>query len=54
MEGPKIKDLKRKRQFVKKLTDAAVDAYDIGNIVVIIGEDAPENVGFNGRLKDNA
>ena len=51
VEGPKIKDLERKRQLVKRVTDAAVEAYDIEDIIVLIKENAPENVGINGRLK---
>ena len=51
VEGPRIKDLERKRQLVKKITDAAVEAYDIEAIIVLIRENAPENVGINGRLK---
>ena len=50
VEGPPIKDLDRKRQLVRQLTDVAVEVYRIKHIVVLIGENAPENVGVNGEL----
>ena len=50
VEGPPFPDLDRKRTFVRKLTDAAVEAYEIKNIVVLIRENAPENVAVNGTL----
>ena len=50
VEGPPIKDIEQKRQLVKKLTDTAVEIYKIEHIVVLIRENAPENVGVNGQL----
>lgn len=50
VEGPLIKEIERKRQLVKKLTDVAVEIYGIPHITVIIRENAPENVGANGQL----
>jgi len=50
VDGPKIKDIELKRQMVKKLTDAAYEVYKIEHIVVLIRENAPENVGVNGQL----
>ncbi len=50
VEGPKIEDLDRKRKMVKKLTDAAVEAYDIEDIIVVIRETKPDNVGVRGVL----
>lgn len=50
VEGPPIKEIERKRQLVKKLTDAAIEVYKIEHIVVLIRENLPENVGVNGEL----
>lgn len=50
VEGPPIKEIERKRQLVKKLTDVAVEIYGIKHIVVLIRENAPENVGVEGQL----
>jgi len=49
VEGPKI-DVEKKRQLVKKLTEAAVEIYGIEHIIVIIRENPPENVGISGEL----
>jgi 4-oxalocrotonate tautomerase len=52
IEGPKIKDLDKKRALVKEMTDAAVKAYALPKeaIVVLIKENSPENVGVGGQL----
>ena len=50
VEGPPIKDVDRKRQLVKKLTDAAIAVYGKKPITVLIRENAPENVGVDGEL----
>ena len=50
LDGPRIEDLDRKRTLVKKLTDAAVEAYEIEDIIVIINETAPDNVAVRGKL----
>jgi len=50
VDGPKIEDIELKRQMVKTLTDAAYEVYKIEHIVVLIRENAPENVGVNGQL----
>jgi 4-oxalocrotonate tautomerase len=50
VDGPTIKDIELKRQMVKTLTDAAYEVYKIEHIVVLIRENAPENVGVNGQL----
>lgn len=49
VDGPRI-DVAKKRDMVKRMTDVAVDIYDIKNIVVLIKENDPENVGVNGEL----
>ena len=50
VDGPKIQDVKLKRQLVKKLYDAAYELYGIKHIIVLIRENRPENVGINGQL----
>ena len=50
VEGPKIEDLDRKQKMVKKLTDAAVEAYNIEDIIVLIKENTADNVGVRGTL----
>jgi len=49
VEGPLI-DSEKKRQLVKKLYDAAVEVYRIEDIIVLIKENIPENVGIKGKL----
>ncbi len=49
VEGPPI-SIEQKRQLVKKLTEAAVEAYRIEHITVLIRENPPENVGVSGQL----
>ncbi len=52
IEGPPIKDLDVKRRLVQELTDAATKAYGLPKqvIVVLLKENAPENVGVGGQL----
>lgn len=52
IEGPPIKDLDKKRNLVKGLTEAAVQAYQLPaqKIHVLIKENLPENVGTGGQL----
>lgn len=52
VDGPKLEDLDRKRQLVKKLTHAAAEVYgmDKEHIIVLIQETVPENVGVGGQL----
>ena len=51
IEGPAI-DVDTKRTLVQEFTDAAVKAYGLPRevIVVLIKENAPENVGVGGEL----
>jgi 4-oxalocrotonate tautomerase len=51
-EGPPLKDIEVKRALVREMTDAAVKAYKLPRevIVVVIKENAPENVGVGGEL----
>jgi len=52
IEGPKIEDVKTKRELVKEITDALEKAYKIPReaYVVLIKENSPENVGVGGKL----
>jgi 4-oxalocrotonate tautomerase family enzyme len=50
VEGPLIKEIERKRQLVKELTDVAARIYGIKHITIIIRENSPENVGADGEL----
>jgi len=49
IEGPKI-EVGQKRELVKKVTEVVSEVYDIKNIVVIVHENPPENVGVDGEL----
>jgi 4-oxalocrotonate tautomerase len=52
VEGPPIGDLDIKRQLVKEITESAHKAYKLPKavIVVVIKENAAENVGVGGEL----
>lgn len=52
IEGPVIKDLDKKRVMVKKITNAAAKGFGFSkeDIVVVIKENLPENVGVGGIL----
>ena len=52
IEGPKIEEVEVKRELVKEITDALEKAYKIPReaYVIVIKENAPENVGVGGKL----
>jgi 4-oxalocrotonate tautomerase len=52
VEGPPLKDIEVKRELVREMTDAAQKAFKLPRevIVVVIKENAPENVGVGGEL----
>ena len=52
VEGPPVSDLDRKRRFVRKLTDAAVEMYSLPEsaIIVLLRENTADNVGLSGEL----
>ena len=52
VEGPPIKEIDKKRKLVSALTEAALGTYNLPRqaIVVLIKENAPENVGVGGEL----
>jgi len=49
VEGPLI-DVDQKRELVNKLTEVAVGVYGNKEIIVLVRENPPENVGYNGQL----
>lgn len=52
VEGPPIKDLNKKRQLTREITDAMERTYGIPReaYVVVIRENEPENVCVGGEL----
>ena len=52
VEGPIIADLEKKRILVKKITEAAFEAYEVekSHITVTIKGFSPDNVGVGGML----
>jgi len=52
VEGPPIKELDKKRTLVQEVTEAATKCYGLPKevIVVVIKENAAENVGVGGQL----
>lgn len=52
LSGPKIESLDKKRELTRTLTAAAVKAYGLPEetIVIVIKENAPENVSVGGQL----
>lgn len=52
LSGPPITDMNKKRLLVQKITAAATEAYGLPaeTIVVVIKENAPENVAVGGVL----
>ena len=48
VEGPIVKDVQKKRDLARRLTDVAVEVYGIKHITVLIKENPPENVAANG------
>ena len=51
-DGPPIRDIGKKLELIKTVTDAAVKAYGLPkqSMVVVIQENNPENVGVGGEL----
>lgn len=52
IDGPKIQSMEQRRQLVERLSDAAAKVYGIAkeHVIVLIRENAPENVGVGGQL----
>ena len=51
IEAPPGLRLDKKKMMVKKITAAIDEAYEIGDTLIFIHEDVPENVGMNGTLQ---
>ena len=49
VEGPAI-STDAKRELVRRFTETAREVYDIEDIIVLIKENPPENVGIGGQL----
>jgi 4-oxalocrotonate tautomerase len=49
VEGPPV-PVETKRKLVEGLTKAAIEAYGIPEIIVLIKENPPDCVGLNGEL----
>ncbi len=52
IEGPQIKDMEKKRELVRELTDVAAGAFGLPKetIIIVIKENLPENVAVGGTL----
>jgi 4-oxalocrotonate tautomerase len=52
IEGPHIEDLDKRRSFVRALTDAAVDAFDLpaSTMIVLLHEVPQDRVASGGEL----
>ena len=52
VDGPKVADLDKKRQFVKNVTNAASTLYGLPAqiMIVLFQENTPDNVGVGGQL----
>lgn len=52
IDGPKVTDVDKKRQFVKTVTNAASTLYGLPAqiIIVLFQENTPDNVGVGGQL----
>jgi len=51
IEAPLGLRLDKKKMMVEKITGAIDEAYEIGDTLIFIHEDVPENVGMNGTLQ---
>ena len=51
IEAPTGLRLDKKKKMVEKITVAINEAYEIGDTLIFIHEDVPENVGMNGTLQ---
>ncbi|MFC1672265.1 4-oxalocrotonate tautomerase DmpI [Planctomycetota bacterium] len=52
VDGPRVEDVDKKREFVSCVTEAAVNLYGLPKqaIVVLLRENTPDNVGVGGEL----
>jgi len=52
IEGPQIKDMEKKRELVREMTNVAAGAFGLPKetIIIVIKENPPENVAIGGTL----
>jgi len=52
VEGPKVDDLSKKRDFVEKVTEAASELYSLPkeSIVILMKENKQDNTSIGGKL----
>lgn len=52
IDGPKIENIEKKRILIQEITASIEKAYKLPkeHIIVVIKENAPENVGVAGKL----
>lgn len=51
IEAPPGLGTEKKRKMVEKITNAIDEAYEIGETLIFLHEDPPENVAMNGTLQ---
>ena len=51
IEAPPGLRLDKKKRMVEKITAAIDEAYEIGDTLIFLHEDSPENVAMNGSLQ---
>lgn len=51
IEAPPGLPVEKKRKMVEKITTAIDEAYQIGDTLIFLHEDQPENVAMNGGLQ---
>ncbi|MBZ4643396.1 tautomerase family protein [Deferribacterales bacterium Es71-Z0220] len=52
IEGPKVEDIQKKRDFVKEITKTTASYFNMPeeSIIILIRENEPQNVSVGGRL----
>jgi 4-oxalocrotonate tautomerase len=52
VDGPKVADVDKKREFVRTVTEVTAEFYGLPTqaVIVLLQENAPENVGVGGQL----
>lgn len=52
IDGPKVQDINKKKEFVQQVTKAASEFYNLPeqSIVIMLKENNPENVSVGGSL----
>lgn len=52
VDGPKVADVSRKREFVRAVTEAASGFYGLPRekIIILLKENSPDNISVGGQL----